>query len=798
MAAVAAVAALGTWWWLGSAVSTPVVDATEEASAPVALASVPLAPAERVDAAIESQRPVAGPPGVAGAAWVRGQLLDATTSQPLGGIMVRWNREFQLVARPDDPGVATDAGGYFEIEVPAGLGSVTIVTDALGYVARSALSLSLRAGQVDELGSAPLRPGRAFPVRVVDVDTGIGVRGVVLWVGYDNHPAPRWSETPAVVTSALHGRCITRALPLVPCTLAIYRGDYELVSPRAFEITAASPQGLTVKVRRRPTIRGVVVDQNGESLAAIGLSTQGMLAVDSVTAIDGTFTLVCRSPSRGPGATVSLSDTGGHLPHAPLHGVLWGASNLRIVLQPSATIPIEVVDDRGAPVENFAITLQRAATFANRHGLRQRGHHIGGRLDVKGVAPSATSLRVVPLDVEWAPSEPIALGEPGADPVRCVVVRRVPCRVLVVRGGNPVVDALVEYVHERLPMQVQHRSELNDPRDRAAPVQPQWPELVCASRTGVEGIASLWRDATQVQRAIRVRVGEEPDVVVREPAFAKDGSALRIELPGAWRVRGRVHLAGRSHTDVTVRLTAGAYEPHVGLQPDGSFESPALPVGPCRIELLLPVGIVRMPVDGFARNVILDSKQPAEVVFDLSTLVAATVRGRVVSDTPLPAGLCIDFVRITTATAVTQGGSTIAADGSFKVEGLLPGTYHHAFRLDAATSVFVPALQSEVIVLVGGEDIVRQLRFVRRKLTVHFVRLDGTPARGHRTSARCAGGRWPTMSLFAPVLNETLVIDPAPALPIEFGGWANDQWSEPVLMPSDRSEAEVTVVVPGV
>jgi hypothetical protein len=109
----------------------------------------------------------------------------------------------------------------------------------------------------------------------------------------------------------------------------------------------------------------------------------------------------------------------------------------------------------------------------------------------------------------------------------------------------------------------------------------------------------------------------------------------------------------------------------------------------------------------------------------------------------------------------------------------------------------VPALQPEPIALVGGQQLARDLHFVRRKLTVRFVRPDGTPARGHRTLARCAGGRWPAITLFAPVLDETLVLDPAPALPVEFGGWASAPWSEPVQMPTDRAEAEVTVVLPG-
>lgn len=62
---------------------------------------------------------------------------------------------------------------------------------------------------------------------------------------------------------------------------------------------------------------------------------------------------------------------------------------------------------------------------------------------------------------------------------------------------------------------------------------------------------------------------------------------------------------------------------------------------------------------------------------------------------------------------------------------------------------------------------------------------------------RGGGGRWPAVAWFAPVLDQTLVLDPAPALPVEFGGWAGAGWSAPLQMPEDRTEAEVTVVLPG-
>ena len=43
-----------------------------------------------------------------------------------------------------------------------------------------------------------------------------------------------------------------------------------------------------------------------------------------------------------------------------------------------------------------------------------------------------------------------------------------------------------------------------------------------------------------------------------------------------------------------------------------------------------------------------------------------------------------------------------------------------------------------------------------------------------------------------------MVLDPAPMLAVEFAAYANKVpvWSAPVVMPPDRSEYEVTVVLP--
>ncbi|MCA8965880.1 MAG: sigma-70 family RNA polymerase sigma factor [Planctomycetes bacterium] len=805
-AAFCVAAALGMWWWFDNsqapppatleqradAPSAPVV-ATNDAAQRVEVATTPVPPSTAAPAAASHELPAAAP----GSAEIRGRLLDADTGEPLAGAVVTWNDQSRLDIRPGEPGDATGADGRFAFTTPAGLGSVVVVAQAPGHVRRWASTGGLRVGQIDDLGDAPMRSGRRLAVRIVDADSGLPVGGPMLEFRFDTPRAGRWYESTANVQSAADGSCpLSHEMPFVTCALAIQGGDHELVGPATVEVTRTSPQQpqeLVVTVRRRATIRGLVVDGAGRPLAGIGVSTQGMFAPEVGTDADGVFTLVRRRPTKDPAVTLSFPDTGNFLPHDPLPNVAWGTTGLRIELRASVPFPIEVVDDTGAPLERFAITLHRAGTFSTRHQLRQRGQHDGGRLEVEGVLPGATSLRVVPLDIEWSPSEAVALADES--PVRVVVARRVPCRVLVVRGEAPVEGAKVETVFERLPLQVQHRTSLNDPRDRAAPVLPMWPELIAAARTGPDGIASVWRDVAIEKRAVRVQVEGEPDILLREPVFPEDGSPLRIEVPGTGVVRGRVLLAGRARDEVTVRLRAGAYEPHLNLQPDGTFESSQLPAGPCRVDLLLRAGFGSVPVDDLARDLTIDPRQPAEVVFDLGAMSTSKVRGRVVTEGAPPAGLVIDFVRVTAEAASMQATASVGDDGRFAVSGLLPGTYLVGFRLPVATSTFLPALQPQQLVLVGGEDLERDLRFARRKLTVRFVHPDGTPARGHRTVARCGGGRWPAMSLFAPVLDETLVIDPAPALPIEFGGWGNAPWSDPVL-PSDRSEAEVTIVVP--
>ncbi|MCU0863268.1 MAG: sigma-70 family RNA polymerase sigma factor [Planctomycetes bacterium] len=800
---LAAAVALGLcWWWIdhGTPLGLPPVATAPQGATSVASAVEPMLRTEATAPPPSTAAPLAASsavaPGPSRIAQVRGRLVDVETRLPLIGDRVSWNLGSQLTGGADDPFAITDADGRFVLEVPAGK-EVLVVTRPPRHVGRWTHT-RLQPGQVDELGDWLLRPGREFPVRVVDADRGTAVADVVIEFVFAHDRGPSGLETMTMASSGADGVCTFHdRVPLVPCRLQLRGGAHELVAPTAVVVTADTPSDLTVTVRRRPVIRGVVVDERGQPLAGIGLSTQGTFAAEATTGADGAFTLVRNGAVHDAAATLTFADTGLHAPRAPLAGVAWGTIDLRLELQRLPPFPIEVVDDAGAPVEQFGVSLGRAGlAFGNANLVRQRGDHPGGRLLVDGVVRGATSIRVVPMSVELAPSEPVACGDEPT--VRVVVARRLPCRVQVVRGELPVEGALVEAVHERAPLSEVHDSTLNDPRDLVAPIHNGWPELIAADRTGADGLADLWRDRSLQRFALRVRVGDEPFVVRRGLEFPADGSPLRVELQRSGRIEGRVALRGRDRRQVSVRVSTGNQHRGLELQPDGSFASPALSPGPWRVDLLLQHGIGKVPVESFAREVAVVGDAVARVEFDLGLLQRAAVRGRVTASGGVPAGLVVDLVRFGAEHAATHASAAVDADGRYALPGLWPGTYRFAFRLAAGAPPFVPALQTELLVLVGGENLEHDLHFVRRALTVRFVRADGAPARSHRTVARCGGARWPAVVLFAPPpLGDTLLLDPAPALPIEFGGWAGVPWSAPVVMPENLTAAEVTVVVPG-
>jgi hypothetical protein len=208
-----------------------------------------------------------------------------------------------------------------------------------------------------------------------------------------------------------------------------------------------------------------------------------------------------------------------------------------------------------------------------------------------------------------------------------------------------------------------------------------------------------------------------------------------------------------------------------------------------------------MGFDGFAvaRDVDVSDGATSEVELDVADLPApASVRGRLVRDGALPSGLTVELLRVTaTSRPVPHGAVRVGDDGRFVVEDLPAGTYRIAVRGPGSSVQQVPALLADSIVLATAEQRHLDVPFPPRRLIVRLFRADGTPVKAQKVVTRCDGVPWPSFGFFAAAVDERMVLDPAPMLPVEFALYGGvPVWSAPVVTPPDRAEAEVTVVLP--
>jgi hypothetical protein len=512
------------------------------------------------------------------------------------------------------------------------------------------------------------------------------------------------------------------------------------------------------------------------------------------TAGDGTFSLP--RPNRWALATTEV-----RIVHAPeflvsqTKDVPWNTTDLRIVLTRTAPVPIEVIDDAGAVVERFGVVLMREGTEGTHRGtVLQRGEHAGGRLDVQGVDPGRTSLRVVPVDPQLSPSACVEIAT--NEPRRFVLARRVPCTVEVRRAGQPVAGAQVEIllggpdgVREQ-----QLRDVVEPHRGERAWIPGGDAERVAEARTDSTGVATLLRDAAPGRCTLQVLADGRPPFRLPDPVFPAivelPGAAAAAVLPGGNAIAGRVQMRGHRRGQASVGLT-GPLNRIVTPQPDGTFRVSGLTAGTYRIGF--------GGIDASTREVEVRDGETTVVDFDFADHPAAVFHGRLVRNGPLPAGLTAELLRVVAGyRPSTAGSAAVGADGAFAIGELQAGTYRVALRSPGTAPLAMPALFAETFVIAAGEQVHVELPLPKRRLVVRLQRGDGSVARGTKVLTRCDGVQWPSFAFFAAESDGLMVFDPAPMLPVEFAAYANKPpvWSAPVVMPPDRSEHEVTVVLP--
>ncbi|HEX5050847.1 MAG TPA: RNA polymerase sigma factor [Planctomycetota bacterium] len=789
-------------WWPATATLPPAEQAAGELRTVAAAGAVSPGTQQPQQRETVQQLPAAIPLAVSGPTpapepgIVSGRAIDAVTKEPLAAVQVRLNRT------PADevvPVVATGADGRFELSARVGRKTWfflrrddRVTVEWGGEVA---------AGNNEDIGDVPMRRGRVLRGRVVDEAGGVVPAEILVTIAFE-----------ALFSRLLRERCgdahtdaagtfvVGEPVALGTTTWKLPLGPFELTAPVQIDVGETQPEEVVLVARQRARIRGIVVDEAGQPVVDVGLADQPTPVGPVRTGADGRFVMLRMRPGNAASTTVFVAETPGCEPHAPIADVAWGTEDLRIVLRRTRPFRVEVADADGAPVEAFGIALNRPGLPAFGIGnVHQRGQHAGGKVGIQQVVQGKTFLRVLPMDPWLAPSEPIAVGE--VEPLRVVLARRVPFAVLVHVHGVPVAAVLVELVRERgvTPLAFDPRVTDTTSSERVW-MYGNGAELLAAATTSESGLVSLRRDVDLTGCILRLQVAGQPAAIVRDLIAPRDGSPLRVELPGHGSIVGRVELRGRDPSTLRIEIPSAQRSGGraIGLSPDGSFAVPELQAGTYGMTLSMVGSGGIGAIVGSSREVEVAAGEPTQVAFDLGDYPLARVRGTVTSDVALPNGLAVDFLREhDDLPRQVLGFAVVAVDGTFVVADLLPGTYRVGYRTSQSMQTSVPGWQGETFVFVGGEEERLPLRYSPRRLVVNLRRPDGGIVRSERVVTRCAGATWPAVVMLTPVVDEKVVLDPAPMLPIEFRGWnAGESWSAAVAMPNDRAEAEVTVVLP--
>ncbi|MBX3464490.1 MAG: sigma-70 family RNA polymerase sigma factor [Planctomycetes bacterium] len=722
----------------------------------------------------------------------RGRVVDDETGAPLAGVTVAQGRGMMVQPQPDAAVVVTGVDGRFEFEFAGGTSPRQWFWGP-GHVRIWRDGAPVGAGQSDDIGDVRLRRGRILAGRVTD-ERGLPLpAGTIVEARYRTEVSRSGSDPGSVQARTAAEGTFTFATP-VPfggADLELPGPEWELAAPNRFEVARDGSMAIELTARPRTAVRGVVVDVAGTPLPGIGLARLPS-SPEAVTDDEGRFVL--RRSTRGsPTCTVRVVDAPDFVPPPPRE-VAWHTHDLRLVLAPASVLPLEVVDETGAAVADFGVVLQREGLRgAGGDGVRQLGAHAGGRLDVTGIVPGATLLRVVPSDRALAASAWLPITDVA--PRRLELARRLRVVVAVTCGGRPVAGAKVRIV---LQVAAVVGVAARAPAERIlTALANRVAEVVDAGVTAVDGTVSLWCDREPQGRWLVVERDDSPPHALQDFGLPPE-ARLQIELPGTGAIAGRVDRRGASRERIGLRLrAAGQPDQQLGTEPDGTFRSRPLAAGTWEVELL-----TRGPIPGSRRQVDVRDGETTQLDYDLADFPPAAVLGRLGRPGGLPAGLRVEFLCLSAwerpqSLAIVP----VAADGAFGAEDLLPGTYRLAVRADGESSgtppapTFVPGLVADTFELALGERRHVEVPFPPRRLVVRLQRADGGSTRQVRVVARCGDAQWPPLALSAPTFDDLIVLDPAPALPIEFR-LADGGWSAPVVMPPDLAEAEVTVVLP--
>ncbi|MCB9886918.1 MAG: carboxypeptidase regulatory-like domain-containing protein [Planctomycetes bacterium] len=738
-----------------------------------------------------------------GRATITGRCLAAENRRPIADVVVGLSGAGE-VAR-------SAADGTFRAEVALDArGAVTLRLDAADRATRAGSFAGLKDGSHEDLGDLLLPRGWRVRGRVIEVDgTGVGGNNVLVF-GVDTAlRAGQSSQGLAGAVSAADGSfTLDMQLPAGSYRAQVFgarrkqRGDGAFVvdPSRGTELLHLVLEPIEVV----PAIRGTVVDARGAPVDGVRLRAESGSAPAQSDRL-GRFALLADGPTTGTTRVLLQRPERWAATFAP-PVVEWGREDVRIVLPDGPRVAVEVVDDAGAAVAEYAVLFGPADHQFLPENRACGRRHEDGRCEFSTSQRGGLLLRVVPTtdDLDCGELRKVELGAEELHRERFVLARLAMASVIVVDdAGGPVSDADVSLLRlgEDLE-QARHRDR--DPRSlRLHTLVDGLSERVGGGKTEADGRTSLRVPPRAQGLGLRVRAEGFVTELIVDPRLSSV-APLRVVLRRGGALRVEVERNGEPRELFAVVLWDAMGRPvsriDGRIDAEGVCTVPLLPAGHYSVSvhrqlvLELPGEAVRRHaacgapvvavdvVGGATANVRIEVPRPSFGALD-GRLVGPDFSGEV------PHLLGVALVRLDAAD-LRIGFFPVAADGSFHAEGLLPGRYHIAVQNTALGELqSVKGLLDAVVEIEPGNTRSAEFACVRRRLQLRLRWPDGRPVAA-RVEYRCG-----TLTATHQGSGE-LVLDPAPELPIEVRVGESGEWSAPVLMPRDRTEAVVEVVVP--
>jgi hypothetical protein len=828
---VAGLAAI-LWTLLAESRDTP--SPTVQAPVAAVAATEPVEPPPTT-AAREVTAPPASPAQppeevVAKDAIVRGRCLDAETSAPLAGCIVK------LDGSPSNSGtmavhggaewhepspVTTGIDGRFEIRfVPPPPYQHFLDIRCEGRVPRTARWGAFAPDQVEDLGDIAMTRGVTVLGQVVDTG-GCPVASVA--VSFNDLPLPIRPDMAAndsrVGLSGEDGRfTIDVPIPAGTWPLGIHANGYALVEPTQVTIAEQpASQEIHVVVGAQRFLSGVVVDERGQPVGGVYLVTKSKRMgkmESSWTRKDGSFRIYAREDA--PESVQLVSHENG--PCEPLDDerfFTWGTTDIRLVMKRALTFELTVIEaGSGSPVETYAIKCHSVdATWSNVKEARLGGHHDGGKLIVDKVVRGRNRLRIIPQDPQLAVSDELEFdaGDGELAPMRVELVRMVPLVVhLITTDDAPVADSRVELVRARgEPVGVNQWVE--DFRSNASISSSRpLPLLLSRGTTDASGSVTLYGPPGVADLAIRA-LGPGHLPISREHILLPIEKPLDIVVSAGGTLRGT--LTGDAvrayHTRVRL-MPSGDVEldrerQAITVASDGSFVGSGLPPGEYQMLLSIEVSV---RYEGSGSHGYVDLLPPlgvasveqdheTSVSFDTSSFNPGSLDARLVLDARFPKearvmlqgrGGTMRLFDYETTSEWNLGMFVPDAAGNFHVDALPPGEYtlSVSFRDGTRKGGFIESRRSFRIQ--PGQKTTHVCELKRQRQRLHILGPDGAALGNtechlfsdHGFFEKTTDGEgW-------------IVLDPAPGISLRVRV-EKVGVSEEVAVPGDESEVEAEV-----